>query len=149
MPSTPCQRRSPYFLRLRRCAASGYKTKKDALKFLDKQNAVLHDAFQLPDMEPAVKRIAQAIENKEKIVVYGDYDVDGITGVSILIRFLRQYTDNVSYYIPDRICEGYGINKEAITRFSSENVNLVVTVDTGITASEEAALCAEYALIWS
>lgn len=124
----------------------GYKTKKDALKFLDKQNAVLHDAFQLPDMEPAVKRIAQAIENKEKIVVYGDYDVDGITGVSILIRFLRQYTDNVSYYIPDRICEGYGINKEAITRFSSENVNLVVTVDTGITASEEAALCAEYGI---
>ncbi len=89
---------------------------------------------QMPGIEPAVRRLKQAIENKEKITVYGDYDVDGITGVSILWQILRLLGADVDYYIPHRVDEGYGLNAEAIRSLAKSGSRLLITVDCGIAA---------------
>ncbi len=101
---------------------------------------------QMPGIEPAVQRIKYAIENKEKITVYGDYDVDGITGVSILWELLTLLGAQVDYYIPHRIDEGYGLNTDAIPVLAESGTKLIVTVDCGITAVESAELAKEYGL---
>ena len=88
-------------------------------------------------MEKAVVRIERAIAEKETVVIYGDYDVDGVTSVSALSLYLAGRGLSVSYYIPDRSGEGYGINNSAIERFASEGVTLMITVDTGVTAVDE------------
>jgi len=95
------------------------------------------DPFMLPDMKIAKKRIMRAIECKEKIAVYGDYDVDGITATYILFDYLRSLNANVVYYIPNRSDEGYGLNNSAIDILSKEGVTLIITVDVGITATTE------------
>ncbi len=117
----------------------GYDTKKAALDFMNKESAVMHDPFLLPCMEAAVKRIEKAVVNNEKIVVYGDYDVDGITGTAVLVMFFRSLGCDVSYHIPSRFTEGYGVNEESLRQFADDGVKLIVTVDTGITAVDEAA----------
>lgn len=95
---------------------------------------------QMPGVAKAVGRIKQALEDNEKITVYGDYDVDGITGVSILWQLLRLLGANVDYYVPHRVDEGYGLNEEAVESLGKGGTNLLVTVDCGITALNSAAL---------
>ncbi|HHW30226.1 MAG TPA: single-stranded-DNA-specific exonuclease RecJ [Clostridiaceae bacterium] len=98
-----------------------------------------HDPFLLKDMDKAVDRIWKAIQNKEKIIIYGDYDVDGTTSTSVLMDYLRDIGDDVDYYIPDRIEEGYGLSIEAMDKIAGTGATLIITVDCGITAVEEIA----------
>ena len=108
-----------------------------AKAFLSPSLTQLHDPYLLNDMLPAVERIRKAVDRKEKILICGDYDVDGITGVTLLFSVLKKWESPVAYYIPHRVKEGYGLNKRAIEKASREGVSLIITVDCGITASEE------------
>ena len=105
--------------------------------FLEPTRNDFYDPFLLPDMEIAVPRIINAIENKEKIVIYGDYDVDGITSISVLKKFLEDRGLEVSEHIPNRLDEGYGLNKEAIDEINESGCKLMITVDCGISGLEE------------
>ena len=105
--------------------------------FLEPKRNDFYDPYLLPDMDKAVERIIDAINNNEKITIYGDYDVDGITATSVMIKYLNDRNANVTYYIPNRLDEGYGLNKEALDKILSDGTNLVITVDCGITAMEE------------
>lgn len=105
--------------------------------FLNPSLDKLHDPFELRDMEKAVDRIVKALRQNEKILIYGDYDVDGITSTSILYDFFRRQNADVCYYIPDRLNEGYGISMAAAEKMPEMDVDLVITVDCGITAFEE------------
>ena len=96
------------------------------------------DPYELKDMDKAVERIERAIEGGEKIAVYGDYDADGVTSTAVLYLFFEKMGADITYYIPDRNTEGYGLNKDAIRELSEKGVNLIVTVDNGISAIEEA-----------
>ncbi len=115
----------------------GYKDSDSAEKFIKNQSITFHDPFLLADMDKAVERIFSAIDNNEKIVIYGDYDVDGVTSVSILYLYLKEKGGDVCYYIPSRNGEGYGINPSAIEALAKDGAQLLITVDTGITAIEE------------
>ncbi len=95
------------------------------------------DPYGIKDMEKIVERIDKAISNKEKICIYGDYDVDGITSITIMYKFLTKLGADVMYYLPDRLIEGYGINNNALDEIKKKGVSLVITVDCGITAVEE------------
>lgn len=117
----------------------GYPTAKDARSFINKETALLHDPFALADMNKAVERILRAVNGGEKILVYGDYDVDGVTALTVLYTYLRSIGANVGYHIPNRIGEGYGVNVDALKVFAADGYTLMVTVDTGITAIEEIA----------
>ena len=112
----------------------------DAEAFLRADLSDLQDPFLLADMEKAVTRLIQAIKDGEKIRVYGDYDVDGITSICVVMDVLNRLGAEVDYYIPDRIDEGYGMNPEAITGIAKDGVSLLITVDCGITASREVEL---------
>ena len=103
----------------------------------------LPDPFLLGDMDRAAERVRRAIENKERIAVFGDYDVDGITATCLLTDFLRNQGADCLSYIPGRLEEGYGLNPIAIRQLGEEQVKLIITVDCGITALEEAVLCRE------
>ncbi len=116
----------------------GYNTVESAKEFLMKSCEFLHDPFELKDIEKGADRILAAVRNKERIVIYGDYDVDGVTSVSILYMYLKLLGADISYYIPTRTGEGYGMSVAAIDKIASNGVDLIVTVDTGITAAEEA-----------
>ena len=105
--------------------------------FLNPTRKDFHNPYLMPDMEIAVNRIIKAIENKEKIVIFGDYDVDGITSITVLKSFLEERGMVVEQYIPDRINEGYGLNKEAIQKLNNEGYKLMITVDCGISGIEE------------
>ena len=111
-----------------------------AEKYLD-CNAQLLDPYLLTDMDRAAGRVALALERKEKIAVFGDYDVDGITATCLLTDFLRRLGADCTPYIPGRLEEGYGLNPIAIHQLHSQGITLIVTVDCGITAIEEAKLC--------
>ena len=115
----------------------GYRSAEEASKFLNFGDAVMYSPFLLKDIEKAVERIKTAIENNEKIVIYGDYDVDGVTSVTMLYLYLKKLGAQVSYYIPNRVGEGYGLSNDAINLLSTYGVSLIITVDTGITAVEE------------
>lgn len=110
---------------------------KDVNIFLNPSRHDFYDPFLMPDMGKAVDRILQAINNKEKIVIFGDYDVDGITSTTVLKRFLLERGVDVSQYIPNRLFEGYGLNKDAIKDISDKDYKLMITVDCGISAIEE------------
>ena len=92
----------------------------------------LQDPFLLKDMDLAVARIGRALRNGEKMAVYGDYDVDGITSTCLLTHYLRDQGGDVCYYIPNRLSEGYGVNREAVDRLAQEGVRLIVTVDLSL-----------------
>jgi single-stranded-DNA-specific exonuclease len=109
----------------------------DIRRYLSPSLRDLHNPFLLQDMKKAVDRLIRAVYQKEKLVIYGDYDADGITSVVVLLHFLRRIHSDVSYYIPDRITEGYGLNEQAIDRLRSEGVSLIVTVDCGISDHKE------------
>lgn len=117
----------------------GYRTPEEAQRFIRVETELFHNPFLLRDMDRAVLRLQRAIHNRERIVIYGDYDVDGVTSVSLLYLYLRRRGADVGFYIPNRIGEGYGVNREALDRLASEGCRLLVTVDTGITASAEIA----------
>ena len=108
--------------------------------FLNPTRYDFYNPFNMPDMEKAVQRILQAIENKEKSIIYGDYDVDGITSTTILKSFFKERGLECDYYIPNRLKEGYGLNKNAIEKISKEGYTLIITVDCGITGNEEIEL---------
>lgn len=103
--------------------------------FLRSNESYFHNPYLLKGMEEAVERIDEALENDERIIIYGDYDADGITAAYIVYTYLKEKTDNVDCYIPDRIDEGYGLSEAAID--SLEGADLIITVDTGITACEQ------------
>ena len=114
----------------------GIKDHEEIERFLTPSKEQLHSPYLLNDMDKAVKRIQQAKALEEHIVIYGDYDVDGVTSTSILYMFLKEQGYKVSYYIPNRTEEGYGLNKGAI-ELIKEYSSLMITVDTGIAANEE------------
>jgi len=113
----------------------GIVTKVDAERFIEPDwERDIHDPFLIHNMEKAVERILFAINNKEKIVIYGDYDADGIPGSVVLHDFFKKIGHtNFSNYIPHRHNEGYGLNKDAIQTFINDEVKLIITVDVGIT----------------
>lgn len=117
----------------------GYRSADAVESFFHQETACLHDPYLLRDIEPAVARIAQALERGEKIAIYGDYDVDGVTSVSLLYLYLTQLGADVGYYIPSRLKEGYGLSVPAIDSLAERGVTLMITVDTGVTAIEEIA----------
>ena len=119
-------------------------TKEKAEVFLHPENQPYNDPMELPDMEKAVKRICAAIEAQEYIVVYGDYDADGITATSVMLHNLGRLGARVDYYIPDRFREGYGINLKALQKLQAEGCSLVITVDCGIKSVEEIAAMNEW-----
>ena len=123
-------------------AARGIQDGAQAKNYLDR-SAPLPDPFLMTDMALAAGRVALAIENKEKIAVFGDYDVDGITATCLLTDFLRRHGGICVSYIPGRLEEGYGLNAIALHQLHDEGVQLIVTVDCGITALSEAQLCKE------
>ena len=106
-------------------------------KFLKPKRSDFYNPYEMPDMEVAVKRIVKAIENKEKTIIYGDYDVDGITSVTVLKSFLVERGLEVAEYIPNRLEEGYGLNKTAVEGIAKQGYTLMITVDCGISAIEE------------
>ncbi len=115
----------------------GCKTPDEARAFITLEKEMLCDPFLLADIRPAVKRILAAIKSNERIVVYGDYDVDGVTAVCTLYLYLREKGANVHYHIPNRTGEGYGVSCAAVQRIAEEGTALIITVDNGITAAEE------------
>ena len=115
----------------------GYTGAEEIRSFLAKDNASFHDPFLLPDAALAIARINLAKERDEKVTIYGDYDVDGVTATSILFRHLTSMGIRCDYYIPGRVDEGYGVNNDALRTISGSGSSLVITVDTGITAIEE------------
>ncbi len=115
----------------------------DARDFFRPSLDQLHDPFLMKGMERAVNRLCEAIFNHEKILIYGDYDVDGTTSVSLVYGFLRKFTDQIEYYIPDRYSEGYGISEKGIHYAKDQGINLIISLDCGIKAVEKAALAKE------
>lgn len=120
-------------------AARGVTDRESAERFLSKSPKTLFDPMLLPDMAQAVHIIKDALEKGEKIAIYGDYDVDGVTSTCIMMKYLRAQGADCSYYIPDRLNEGYGLSACAIQKLAEQGTKLIVTVDTGITALDEVA----------
>ncbi|MCL2499615.1 MAG: single-stranded-DNA-specific exonuclease RecJ [Defluviitaleaceae bacterium] len=118
-------------------ANRGLRTKKTAQAFLYPQAASLHDTLLLKDAEAAIARIAKAVAEDEKIVIYGDYDVDGVTSTVILYRVLHRLGGDVSYYMPHRVEEGYGLNLSAVNHLAEIGTQLLICVDNGISAVDE------------
>ncbi len=116
----------------------GFHTRDDAHAFLHRDQIPYYDPFLMLGMEKAVERITAALENEEHILVFGDYDADGVTSTSLLVLALRELGASVSYYIPDRFREGYGPNIPAIEQAKARGISLIVTVDTGISAVSSA-----------
>ncbi len=115
----------------------GIEKLEEAVSFINPSLEYLHDPFLLKDMDKATLRIKNAIENKESIWIYGDYDVDGVSSTSLLLLYFRSIGYKVNYYIPNRLEEGYGINKEAVDYIKSNGADLIISVDCGITSVEE------------
>ncbi len=105
--------------------------------FLNPTRSDFHDPYLMPDMEIAVERIIKAIDNQEKVIIYGDYDVDGITSITVLKKFLKTCGLEADYYIPNRLSEGYGLNRAAIDYIKEKEYTLIITVDCGISGIEE------------
>lgn len=121
----------------------GIETFDEAEKFFRPSLKDLHDPFLMKDMDKAVLRIEQAIENEENILIYGDYDVDGTTSVALLSSYLKTYYPNVSTYIPDRYDEGYGVSYKGIDFAYDNNFSLIITLDCGIKAIDKVAYASE------
>ena len=117
----------------------GITSVEEAEKFFHPSLKDMHDPFLMPDMDKAVNRLNKAMGSKEKIMVYGDYDVDGTTAVALVYKYLQNYYSNIEYYIPTRYDEGYGISKRSIDYAASIGVKLIIILDCGIKAIEEIA----------
>ena len=147
-PPTPVQREaakalsrelgiSPILCRL--LQERGIQTAAEAKRFFRPQLSELHNPFLMKDMDKAVERLNRAMGRKERILVYGDYDVDGTTAVSLVYKFLQQFYSNIDYYIPDRYDEGYGVSTKGVDYAYETDVKLVIVLDCGIKAVEEIA----------
>jgi len=121
----------------------GIENIETARRFLKPELSHLHDPFLLAGMQDAVERIAAAISNKEKILIHGDYDVDGTTATSMLLLFFRNLGQSVDFYIPDRLLEGYGLSEKGMVFAKENGFGLIITVDCGITAVDEVKLANE------
>lgn len=121
----------------------GIDNVQDARRFFRPQLTDLHDPFLFQDMHKAVNRLNEALGRKERILVYGDYDVDGCTAVALVYRFLQQYYSNIDYYIPDRNEDGYGVSRKGVDYACETGVGLVIVLDCGIKAIEEVAYAKE------
>ena len=117
----------------------GISTESGAKRFFRPQLADLINPFLMKDMDIAVDRLNDAMGRKERILVYGDYDVDGCTAVALVFKFLQQFYSNIDYYIPDRYEEGYGVSKKGIDYAKETGVKLIIILDCGIKAIEEIA----------
>ena len=131
---------------LARILANRGITEEKARVFLEPTRNDFHDPFNMPDMDKAVERILKAKQNKEKVIIYGDYDVDGITSITVLKSFLKDIGIEAAEYIPNRLNEGYGLNKEAIEKIAEEKYSLMITVDCGITGIEEIEYAKQYGI---
>ena len=120
----------------------GIRTFQEARAFFRPELQSLHDPFLMKDMDAAVERVRRAVVSGEKILVYGDYDVDGTTAVSLVYSFLRDLTPGVEFYIPDRYDEGYGVSDKGISWASENGFGLIITLDCGIKAGEKVAKAA-------
>ena len=114
----------------------GFKSAESVEKFLDPSLHDLLDPYLMKGMDAAVDRVVRALQSKEKIVIYGDYDVDGITSISLMVRYLRQLNGDVGYFIPHRMVEGYGLSEAGLDSVAEMGASLVITVDCGISACE-------------
>lgn len=121
----------------------GVRTPEEMKRFFRPQLNELHDPFLMKDMDKAVARLNDAMGRKERILVWGDYDVDGTTAVALVYRFLQQFYSNMDYYIPDRYNEGYGVTREGVDYAVETGVSLVIVLDCGIKAVEEIAYARE------
>ena len=117
--------------------ARGYRTPEEANSFIRLETELFPDPFLMKDMDLATDRILSAINNGEKMTVYGDYDVDGVTSTALLRLWLTENGGDADYYIPSRAGEGYGVNREAVGKLAERGTKLIITVDTGITAVSE------------
>lgn len=117
----------------------GITTIEEAEKFFHPSLKDFHDPFMMPDMDKAVERLNKAMGKKERIMVYGDYDVDGTTAVALVYKFLQQFYSNIEYYIPTRYDEGYGISLRSIDYAAEQGVKLIIILDCGIKAIDEIA----------
>ena len=124
----------------------GIKTYNEAKAFFRPRLSDLHDPFLMKDMDKAVERLERAVNNQEKVIVYGDYDVDGTTSVALMYQFLKQRINHIEYYIPDRYSEGYGISPKSIDYAVDNGFTLVVALDCGIKAVEKIAKAKERGL---
>ena len=115
----------------------GIETAAEARKFFRPQLQDLHDPFLMKDMDVAVDRLNQAMGRKERILIYGDYDVDGTTAVALVYKFIQQFYSNLDYYIPDRYSEGYGVSTQGIDFAAETGVSLIIVLDCGIKAIDE------------
>ena len=115
-------------------------------KFLNPTRKDFYDPFLMPDMDKAIDRIERAIKEKEKIIIYGDYDADGITSTVILKRFFKDRGIELDTYIPNRLNEGYGLNKNAVEKIAKDGYTLMITVDCGITSIGEVELAKKLGL---
>lgn len=127
-------------------ASRGIVEKEEIRKFLTPTRNDFHDPFLMPDMERAVNRILKAIQTQEKTIIYGDYDVDGITSITVLKKFLEERNLQVGEYIPNRLNEGYGLNKQAIKKIAEQGYKLIITVDCGISGIKEIEYATELGL---
>ncbi len=118
----------------------GIKTFEEAKDFFRPSLNHLHDPFLMKDMEIAVNRLVEAVHAGEKILIYGDYDVDGTTSVAMAYSFIRQFTENIAYYIPDRYSEGYGISEKGVRWAVEEGFTLMIALDCGIRANNNIGL---------
>ena len=121
----------------------GITDEAEVRRFFRPQLSDLHDPFLMNDMQTAVDRLNAALGRKERIMVYGDYDVDGCTAVALVYKFLQQYYSNIDFYIPDRYEEGYGISKKGVDFAAATGVKLIIVLDCGIKAIEEIAYAKE------
>ena len=117
----------------------GITSAAEARNFFRPKLSNLHNPFLMNDMDIAVKRLNKALGKKERILVYGDYDVDGTTAVALVYKFLQQFSSNIDYYIPDRNEDGYGISKRGVDYAYSTGVKLIIVLDCGIKALDEIA----------
>lgn len=115
----------------------GVNTAEEAHAFFNPTLNMLHDPFQMKDMDKAVTRLEKAIGNEEKVMIYGDYDVDGTTAVSLLYKYLKNKCENLEYYIPDRYTEGYGVSIRAIDYAATNGISLMIVTDCGVKAVEK------------
>ena len=119
----------------------GFRTPDDAARFLHPSLAYIRSPFLMKDMDRAVSRILRALQHGEKALIFGDYDVDGMTATALLLDFLTYLGLDVDYYIPDRLTEGYGLRPESVEKAAiARDITLIITVDCGITSHEAVRL---------
>lgn len=124
----------------------GIKTQEAAYAFFNSTLKQLHDPFLMKDMEKAVQRVQKALDENEKILIYGDYDVDGTTAVALVYSILSKHTDQIAYYIPDRYIEGYGVSEKGIHAAHEGGFTLLITLDCGIKANDKIDLAKSFGI---